>query len=95
MVFHEENSYKAISDPTRRKILQLLKSRDMSAGEITDHFNISRPSISFHLNLLKNAGLIEDRRDGQQIIYSMNTTAFMDFMSSIMSILKIGEDDDQ
>ena len=91
--FNEENSFKALSDPTRRRILQLLKGGDMSAGEIADRFNISRPSISFHLNLLKNAGLVEDRREGQQIFYSLNATAFQEFLSSIMSILHLGEED--
>ena len=93
--FHEGNSFKALSDPTRRQILQLLKQRDMCAGEIAEQFSISRPSISFHLNLLKNAGLVEDRREGQQILYSLNATAFQEFMSSIMSMLHLGEDDRQ
>lgn len=93
--FHEENSFKALSDPTRRQILQLLKQRDMPAGAIAEQFKISRPSISFHLNLLKNAGLVEDRREGQQMIYSLNATAFQEFMSAVMSLLRLGESDPQ
>jgi DNA-binding transcriptional ArsR family regulator len=61
---------------TRRKILHLLKTRDLTAGEIADHFNISKPSISHHLNLLKTADLITDERRGQYIFYSLNTSVF-------------------
>ena len=53
------NLFKALNDPTRRKILELLKKNDMTAGEIADEFNISKPSISHHLDLLKQAGLVE------------------------------------
>lgn len=70
------NSFKALSDPTRRKILQLLRLKEMSAGEIADQFNISKPSISHHLNILKQADLVSDERQGQNIIYSLNTTVF-------------------
>lgn len=54
--------FKALSDPTRRKILDLLKEEDLTAGEISDHFNMSKPSISQHLKLLKNAGLVQDEK---------------------------------
>lgn len=70
------NGFKALSDPTRRKILQLLKNRDMTAGEIAEHFQISKPSISHHLNTLKQADLVIDQRQGQNIIYSLNTSVF-------------------
>jgi DNA-binding transcriptional ArsR family regulator len=74
-------AFKALSDPTRRKILDLLKERDMTAGEIADHFNISKPSISQHLKLLKHAGLIHDEKQGQFIIYSLNITVFQELIS--------------
>ncbi|MBD5010646.1 sporulation delaying system autorepressor SdpR, partial [Xanthomonas citri pv. citri] len=61
------NVFKAISDPTRRKILDLLKGGDMTAGDIAEHFNISKPSISHHLNILKQAEVISDHRKGQFI----------------------------
>lgn len=70
------NSFKALSDPTRRRILQLLRSKNMTAGEIAEQFNISKPSISHHLNILKQADLVFDERQGQNIIYSINTTVF-------------------
>lgn len=70
--------FKALGDPTRRKILELLKSKEMSAGEIADSFNISKPSISHHLNLLKDAELVLWEKDGQSIIYSLNTTVIQE-----------------
>lgn len=66
--------FKALNDPTRREILELLKKRNMTAGEIADQFNISKPSISHHLDLLKQAGLVEAEKQGQFISYSLNTT---------------------
>ena len=66
--------FKALNDTTRREILELLKKGDLSAGEIADQFNISKPSISHHLDLLKQAGLVESVKQGQYIYYSLNTT---------------------
>lgn len=66
--------FKALNDATRREILELLKDRDMTAGEIAEQFNISKPSISHHLDLLKQAGLVIANKDGQFINYSINTT---------------------
>ncbi len=68
--------FKALSDPTRRRILEMLKKQSLNAGEIAAAFNISKPSISHHLNILKNADLISSEKDGQNIIYSLNTTVF-------------------
>lgn len=68
------SAFKALNDPTRREILQLLKNKDLTAGEIVQQFNISGPSISHHLDLLKQAGLVEARKEGQFIYYSLNTT---------------------
>ena len=66
--------FKALNDATRREILELLKDRDMTAGEIAEQFNISKPSISHHLYMLKQAGLVNANKDGQFIHYSINTT---------------------
>jgi DNA-binding transcriptional ArsR family regulator len=74
-------AFKALSDPTRRKILDLLKERDMTAGEIAQHFQISKPSISQHLKLLKHAGLVQDEKQGQFIRYSLNLTVFQELIS--------------
>ncbi len=66
--------FKALNDPTRREILELLKEKDRTAGEIADHFDISKPSISHHLDLLRQAGLVASVKQGQFIFYSLNTT---------------------
>ncbi|WP_147534155.1 autorepressor SdpR family transcription factor [Bacillus marasmi] len=75
------STFKALSDPTRRQILDLLKERDLTAGEISDHFQMSKPSISQHLKILKHADLIQDEKKGQYIIYSLNTTVFQDILN--------------
>ena len=74
------DAFKALSDPTRRRILELLSDQDMTAGEIAGCFSISKPSISHHLNTLKAAGLILDERKGQNIIYSLNTTVVQELV---------------
>lgn len=66
--------FKALNDQTRRDIIELLKNGDLTAGEIADNFNISKPSISHHLNLLKQADLVVCIRKGQFLYYSLNTT---------------------
>jgi ArsR family transcriptional regulator len=66
--------FKALNDPTRREILELLKEKDLTAGEIADKFSISKPSISHHLDLLRQAGLVVSVKDGQFVYYSLNTT---------------------
>jgi ArsR family transcriptional regulator len=66
--------FKALNDKTRREILELLKKGDLTAGEIANQFNISKPSISHHLDLLKQAGLVHSIKEGQFIFYSLNTT---------------------
>lgn len=68
----------AISDPTRRKILDLLKQGPRSAGELGEHFDISGPSMSHHLGKLKSANLVVSERRGQSIYYSINTSVFED-----------------
>ena len=68
----------AISDPTRRKILDLLKKGELTAGELGAHFEISGPSMSHHLNKLKAADLVQTTRQGQSIVYSINTSVFDD-----------------
>lgn len=80
-------AFKALADPTRRHILQILRDRSMTAGEIADHFNISKPSISHHLNLLKQAGLVLDERQGQSIIYSLHTTVVEDVIGWMFGII--------
>lgn len=79
--------FKALSDKNRRKIINLLKQKDMTAGEIADEFNISKPSISEHLKILKNANLISSERNGQFITYYLNTSVLEDVVSYFMEIV--------
>ncbi|MCF6093982.1 autorepressor SdpR family transcription factor [Microaerobacter geothermalis] len=75
------DTFKALSDPTRRQIIQLLKERNMTAGDIAEHFEMTKPSISHHLNLLKQANIVIDQRKGQFIYYSLNTTVFQELVA--------------
>lgn len=77
--------FKALNDPTRREILELLREKDMNAGEIADHFNITKPSISHHLDLLKQADLVLSEKNGQFITYSLNITVVEDIIQWLMS----------
>jgi len=76
--------FKALNDPTRREILEMLKEKDMTAGDIAGKFNISKPSISHHLDLLRQANLVMSVKDGQFILYSLNTTVFDDVVKWLM-----------
>ena len=78
--------FKALNDPTRREILELLKEKDLTAGEIADQFNISKPSISHHLDLLRQAGLVVSVKEGQFIFYSLNTTVMDEMLKWIISL---------
>lgn len=81
------DAFKALSDPTRRTILQLLRERDLSAGEIADHFNISKPSISHHLSILKQAKLVQDERQGQNIVYSLNLSVVQEALGWFLGMI--------
>lgn len=80
--------FKALNDNTRREILELLKKSDLTAGEIADHFNISKPSISHHLDLLKQAGLVDADKQGQFIYYSLNTTVVDEILKWLLQFKK-------
>jgi ArsR family transcriptional regulator len=80
--------FKALNDATRREILELLKTKDRSAGEIADQFNMSKPSISHHLDILKRADLITSEKSGQFIFYSINTTIMEDVMQWMLTFKK-------
>ena len=75
------NIFKALSDPTRREILELLKQGDRDAGSIAEQFEISKPSVSHHLDLLKRADLVTVTKAGQRRIYSLNTTILDEIMA--------------
>ena len=76
--------FKALNDATRREILTLLRGGNKTAGEIADQFHISKPSISHHLDLLKQAGLVEAEKQGQFILYSLNTTVVDEMITWVL-----------
>lgn len=78
------NLFKALNDPTRRAILELLKEEDRTAGDIAAHFDISKPSISHHLDLLKRANLVTSIRQGQYLMYSLNMSVFEEVIQWLM-----------
>jgi ArsR family transcriptional regulator, arsenate/arsenite/antimonite-responsive transcriptional repressor len=80
--------FKALNDNTRREILELLKKGDLTAGDIADQFNISKPSISHHLDLLKQAGLVHATKNGQFIYYSLNTTVMDEMLKWLLTFKK-------
>ena len=87
------DAFEALSDPTRRKILELLQEKSLNAGEIADYFHITKPSISHHLTILKNSGLIVDERHGQNIVYSLDMSVFQDMMKWFMNFTSMGENE--
>ena len=74
------DAFKALSDPTGRKILELLSEGELTAGEIAAHFEMAKPSVSHHLSVLKSAGLVTDERQGQNIVYCLNLTVFQEVL---------------
>jgi DNA-binding transcriptional ArsR family regulator len=80
--------FKALNDETRRQILEMLKEKDMTAGDIAEAFNISKPSISHHLDILKRADLVSAIKEGQFITYSLNTTILEDVLKWIITLKK-------
>ncbi len=88
MALNFDKTFKALADANRRKILILLRSKDLTAGEIADEFEISKPSISHHLKILKNAELVDARREGQQIYYSLKMTVFQEIVSNFLDLFK-------
>lgn len=91
-----DKTFKALADKNRRQMLVLLKQQDLTAGEIAEEFKISKPSISHHLKALKNANLVESRREGQQIYYSLRMTVFQEVVSQFMDLFRkeSGNDDE-
>lgn len=82
-----DQAFKALADPTRREILALLRRGEMTAGALSKKFDMSKPSMSHHFAVLKEADLITSRREGQQIWYGLNTTVVQDLMSWAMDLI--------
>ncbi|EJY55701.1 Activator of Hsp90 ATPase 1 family protein [Alicyclobacillus hesperidum URH17-3-68] len=87
-----ERVFKAMSDGTRRKIIELLKDGPKTAGEIANHFPHAQPTISRHLNVLKNANLVVDQREGTYIIYRLNTTILQEWLAWLLEHFGGGDD---
>lgn len=79
-------AFKALADPTRREILRLLRQGPMTAGELANRFDISKPSMSHHFSVLQSADLVASSRQGQQIVYTLNTTAAQDLMAAVIDL---------
>jgi ArsR family transcriptional regulator len=78
--------FKALADPTRREILRLLRNREMTAGDLAERFDMTKPTMSHHFSLLKEADLISSRREGQTIWYGLNTTVLQDVVAWAMDL---------
>jgi len=78
--------FKALADPTRRKILRLLNEGDKPAGEISDRFEVTAATMSHHFNVLKDAGLVRTRKSGTSVIYSLDTTVFQDLLGVLFEV---------
>src|SRR5947209_5245313 len=83
---HMNDAFKALADPSRRQILSLLRKGEMTAGELAEHFDMAKPSLSHHFSVLKQADLISARRAGQQIYYALNTTVVEDLLASVWGL---------
>jgi len=83
--------YKALADPTRRRILERLGEGEMSAGEIARHVHVSKPTLSGHFAVLKAAGLIDVTRSGTTLIYRLNTSVLEDAIFALMDMFKVGQ----
>jgi DNA-binding transcriptional ArsR family regulator len=83
------NVFKALADPTRRHILQLLKARPMSAGEIADHFPTSKSTLSAHFAVLREAGLVGSEKSGKNVTYWLNATVLEEALLALASALDL------
>jgi len=83
--------FKALADPTRREILRLLGKGEMTAGRLAERFDMTKPSVSHHFAVLKEADLVSTRREGQQIFYALNATVMQEMMTWLWDLLRDGE----
>jgi ArsR family transcriptional regulator, arsenate/arsenite/antimonite-responsive transcriptional repressor len=84
--------FQALSDPTRREILRLLKNGDMTAGDIAERFPLAKSTLSGHFGVLKHAGLIVAEKNGTRIVYSLNVSAVEEVLASVLSLLDVGRE---
>lgn len=81
--------YKALADPTRRRILQLLREREMSAGELAEHFDLAKPTLSGHFAVLREARLVSPEKTGTTIIYRLNVSVLEEALMALMDTFKV------
>ena len=86
-------TFQALADPTRRAILKMLSNGNLTAGEIAARFEMSAPSVSHHLRVLKQAELVQAQRNGQTIVYSLNATVMQEVLQELMQLFKVGAND--
>jgi ArsR family transcriptional regulator, arsenate/arsenite/antimonite-responsive transcriptional repressor len=82
------NAFQALGDPTRRQILQELRKGPKTSGEIAERFDSSWPTISRHLAVLRDAGLVLSEKQGQQVVYELNTTVFHDLVEQLLDLTR-------
>src|ERR1700761_6460618 len=82
--------FKAIADPTRRKVLELLRSGPMSAGDLADHFPFSKPTMSAHFAVLREAGLVDTRKNGKSIVYHLKVSVLEDALLGFAGLFGMG-----
>ena len=87
-----DETLRALGDPTRREILRVLRLGDLTAGEIAARFPMTAASVSHHLSVLKDAGLVRAQRDGRNLIYSLETTVFQEFLQQMLDLFGKGEE---
>jgi ArsR family transcriptional regulator len=85
------NVFQALSDPTRREILRLLRKREMTAGEIAERFPLAKSTLSGHFNILKNAGLLVAEKNGTSIVYSLNVSVVEQTLAAVMELFDVGK----
>jgi ArsR family transcriptional regulator len=88
-------AFKAIADPTRREILHLLRKEEMTAGDVAARFDMTKPTMSHHFSVLKEAGLVTSRREGQTIWYALNTTVLEDVLAWTLDMARGAKGDKQ
>ena len=84
-------AFQALSDPTRREILRLLRKREMTAGEIAEKFPLAKSTLSGHFNILKHAGLIVAEKNGTSVVYSLNTSVVEQTLAAVMELFDVGK----
>ena len=87
-----DETLRALGDPTRREILRVLQAGDLTAGDIASRFPMTAASVSHHLSVLKQAGLVRAERDGRNLIYSLETTVFQEFLQQMLELFGKGEE---